>query len=178
MWWTMDSGEIGAAASLTTRHERGTRAMTSGELEPVAGGEVAGPPVLEAVAAGLRRDGADLSLYGGFLINTLIEALPPDLVRVERRRSAADRLRGREGDVVAVGVELGDKRFRLARPGTGARPEATVGHVSGGVTMSTTTVPLDAWAQDLAAALVTAAGRDAAAADAASRLAIPRGADL
>lgn len=144
----------------------------SDELQP------AEPPGLAAVAAGLRRDGADLSLYGGFLISTLTEALPADLVRVERHRTAADRLRGRDGEIVAVSVDLADNRFRLTRRSVGARPETTVAHVSGGVTMSTQTVSLDAWAAQLSAALLAAARTDAVAADAAARLAIPRGADL
>jgi hypothetical protein len=141
-------------------------------------GDDGGAPAIEAVAAGLRRDGADLSLYGGFLINTLTEALPEDLLRIERKRSASDRLRGRDGEIVGVSVDLGDHRFALTRAGVGARPQTTVAHVSGGITMSTSPVALDDWAGQLAAALVAAAGRDAAAADAAARLSIPRGSDL
>jgi len=140
--------------------------------------ELEGAPVLDAVAAGLRRDGSDLALYGGFLLNTLTEALPPDLVSIERHRSAADRLHGREGDVTGVQVDLGDRRFRLVRSGVGVRPSATVGHQSGGITLNTETVGLDEWAERLAAALVERAGADAAAAAAAARLAIPRGSDL
>lgn len=140
--------------------------------------ELGGPPALEAVAARLRRDGSDLALYGGFLLNTVTEALPSDLVRVERQRSAADRLRAREGVVTGVQVDLGDLRFRLVRRSVGERPAATVGHQSGGVTMNTETVDLDAWAQRLAAALVEQAAADATVADAASRLAVPRGSDL
>jgi hypothetical protein len=147
--------------------------VTDGELAPLGGA-----PALEAVASGLRRDGSDLALYGGFLINTLTEALPEDLVQVERKRSATDRLRGRDGEIVSVAVDLGSLRFRLRRADVGARPETTVGHVSGGITMKTDTVTLDAWADQLARALVDAAAGDAAAADAASRIAIPRGADL
>jgi hypothetical protein len=149
--------------------------MTEGQLEPI---EAGGAPALEAVASGLRRDGSDLALYGGFLINTLVEALPEELVRQDVKRSASDRMRGRPGEVVGVSVDLGDLRFQLRRSGVGARPETTIGHVSGGITMKTDTVTLDAWADALARALVVAAGQDARAADAASRLAIPRGIDL
>lgn len=147
----------------------------SDEVEPYGD---PGAPALAAVAAGLRRDGADLSLYGGFLINALTESLPEELVQVERKRTAGDRMRGRPGEIVAVGVDLGDSRFRLTRAGVGARPQTTVSHVSGGITMKTETVSMDAWAAQLSAALQTAGSQDAAAADAAARLAIPRGSDL
>lgn len=140
--------------------------------------ELGGAPALEAVAAGLRRDSSDLALYGGFLLNTLTEALPPEMVQAERRRSAGDRLHGRPGELTAVQVDLGDHRFRLERAAVGVRPHATVSHASGGITMNTEAVGLDEWAQRLAAALVEQAGADAAAADAAARLAVPRGSDL
>lgn len=142
------------------------------------GSELGGTPALEAVAAGLRRDSSDLALYGGFLLNTVTEALPPEMVQVERRRSAGDRLHGRPGELTAVQVDLGDHRFRLQRTAVGVRPQATVAHASGGITMNTETVGLDEWAQRLATALVEQAGADAAAADAAARLAVPRGSDL
>jgi hypothetical protein len=133
---------------------------------------------LEAVAAGLRRDSSDLALYGGFLISTVLEALPPEMVAVERHRTATDRLRGRPGEVVSVAVDLADHRYTLRRRAVGVRPEATVAHQSGGITMSSDTVPLDVWARRLAEDLVARAGADAAAADAAARLAVPRGSDL
>lgn len=138
----------------------------------------AGPVSLEAVAAGLRRDGSDLALYGGFLLNTVVDALPPELLEVESHRTAADRLRGRPGEVVGVQVDLGDFRYRLQRRGAGARPQATVAHLSGGVTLSTDEVSLDRWAQRLAEGLVQQAGADAGAADAAARLAVPDGSSL
>ena len=40
---------------------------------------------LEVLAASLRRESDDLSLYAGFLINTLSAALPPHMVAVERK---------------------------------------------------------------------------------------------
>ena len=94
------------------------------------GSELGGTPALEAVAAGLRRDSSDLALYGGFLLNTVTEALPPEMVQVERRRSAGDRLHGRPGELTAVQVDLGDHRFRLQRTAVGVRPPATVAHAS------------------------------------------------
>ncbi len=137
-----------------------------------------GAPSLDAVAAGLRRDGSDLALYGGFLISTVLEALPPEMVVVERHRTGSDRLKGRPGEVVSVQVDLGDFRYRLQRKAVATRPDATISHTSGGITMSTDTVPLDEWARRLAEGLVARAGADAAAADAAARLAVPRGSDL
>jgi hypothetical protein len=49
---------------------------------------------LEVLAAGLRRHSGDLSLYAGFLLNTLSSALPPEMVRIERRGGLLSRLRG------------------------------------------------------------------------------------
>jgi len=43
---------------------------------------------LDVLATELRRHGEDLSLYAGFLLNTLSAALPPELVEVEREERA------------------------------------------------------------------------------------------
>lgn len=135
-------------------------------------------PGIEAVAAALRQDGQDLALYAGFLLNTLTEALPAELVQLERQRTAADRLRGRPGQVVGVTIAIGDRRYRLVRRGVGARPQATVAQLGGAIVLKTREVALDTWAQELAAALVAVGTNDARAAEALQRLTIPRGADL
>jgi hypothetical protein len=128
---------------------------------------------LEVVAAGLRRHSSDLSLYAGFLLTTLSEALPAEMVLVERDRGLATRLRRGDPPVVAVSVLLGDLRFTLRRAGTGAAPVASVGHQSGGVVLRTETVPLVDWSRQLAAALARYAQHNAGVADALARFALP-----
>jgi hypothetical protein len=127
---------------------------------------------LEVLAAGLRRHSADLSLYAGFLLNTLSSALPPEMVRIERQGGLV-RLRRGEPPVVAVSVVLEGQSFTLRRVKVGAPPRATIRHESGGVALRTETVGIDAWSRRLAAGLATYAERNAAAAEALARLTLP-----
>ncbi|GGY71257.1 hypothetical protein [Streptomyces xanthochromogenes] len=64
-------------------------------------------------AAALRRDSADLDLYATVLSGNLADSLPPDAVRVERRRSVAQRMAGREGSVAQRDVALQEQRLSL-----------------------------------------------------------------
>ena len=119
---------------------------------------------VELLASALRRDAQDLSLYAGFLLNTLSVALPADVVEVSRHRSMRDRVRGGEGDIVGVTVRLADRVFTLTRVAVGAKPTASVVHEVKGIALSTQAVPLDEWAHQVAAALVSQAQVSAAAA--------------
>ncbi|MFF0214326.1 hypothetical protein [Streptomyces vinaceus] len=56
-------------------------------------------PEVELLAAALRRDSADLDLYGAVLTAKLTDALPAGAVRVTRWRSLGQRLAGRPGAV-------------------------------------------------------------------------------
>lgn len=133
---------------------------------------------IATLTAALRQDSSDLSMYAGFLLSTLAEALPPELVEVEREGSVFGRLRGRTPPVVGVAVSLGDRRWMLRQPGGRGGPRASVAHESGGVVLSRTELSVDEWTRGLAAALVDRAGRDGAAARALERLTIARGHDL
>jgi hypothetical protein len=128
---------------------------------------------LEALAAALRRQSDDLSLYAGFLINTLSAALPPHLVTVERRAGLFGRVK-EDAPVLGVSVRLGDRRFTLRRRQVGEQATATVAHESAGITLRTDEVGMDQWSRDLAAALAHLAERDEAAAAALQRLTLPR----
>jgi hypothetical protein len=128
---------------------------------------------LEVLAAQLRRHGEDLSMYGGFLLNVLSAALPPELVRVRREGRLKARLAGREPAVLAVSVTIANQRYVLERAGIGAPPVAKICHESGGVVLSTRVVNADEWSRVLAAALGQIAGADAAAAEALQRLTGP-----
>ena len=128
---------------------------------------------LEVLAAQLRRHSDDLSMYAGFLLNSLSAALPPEMVAVRREGKLKARLAGREPAVLAVSVTVGNHRYELERSEFGARPVAKVCHQSGGVVLSTRTVTPDEWSRGLAEALVRTLGSDAAAVAALQRLAAP-----
>jgi hypothetical protein len=131
---------------------------------------------LELLAANLRRQSDDLSMYAGFLINSLSAALPPDLVTVERKAGLFGRVKD-DAPVLAVSVVLGSERFILRRGGVGQRVVAAIGHESGGIVLRTDEVTMDAWSRKLAAALASFADQDAAAAQALSRLTLPGAAE-
>jgi hypothetical protein len=127
---------------------------------------------LEVLAASLRRDSGDLSMYAGFLINTLSASLPPEMVRVERKSGLFGRVKD-DAPVLGVAVLFGDRRFTLRRPSVGAPVTAQVRHESGGVVLRTETVGMDEWSRELAAQLAKYAQANAAAAQALQRLTLP-----
>ncbi len=128
---------------------------------------------LEILAAQLRQQGSDLSLYAGFLLDILSAALPAELVRVEREGRLRARIAGRDPAVLGVAVLLGDRRYELSRAKVGAAPSAVIRHESGGVVLSSQPATVQEWAAGLAAGLATVASHDAAAAAALERLTAP-----
>jgi hypothetical protein len=118
---------------------------------------------LEVLAARLRRDSSDLSLYAGFLINTLSATLPPEMVWVERKSGLFGRIRD-DAPVLGVGVLFGDRRFTLRRDAVGKPVTAQIKHESGGIVMRTETVGMDVWSRELATELAGYAQANAAAA--------------
>jgi hypothetical protein len=122
----------------------------------------------DLVAAALRKDAADITIYAQVLLSTLGDVLPPGCVTVTRERGLADRLRGREGQVREVAVRLGDRVLTLSSDR--GRPVAEVRHEVRGVTLSREPVGLDVWIDTLAGDLVERAGADARAAEALRRL--------
>ncbi|MFE2877715.1 hypothetical protein ACFXG6_32615 [Streptomyces roseus] len=122
---------------------------------------------VELLAAALRRDSADLDLYGAVLTAKLSDALPPGAVQVVRRRSLGQRLAGHPGTVTEVAVLLGDLRFSLAT--SGGRTTAEIRHEVRDVVLSRRPVGLDAWLAALADALSEAAASNARARTAVER---------
>ncbi|MFJ4922325.1 hypothetical protein [Streptomyces sp. NPDC088725] len=141
--------------------------MSDGELEP-ADEEAGSVASVDALAAALRRDAADLEVYAQVLGGSLAEALPPGSVALERRRSMSDRLAGREGRVERVEVSLGDEQLILSL--AHGSPRAEVTKVVRGVVLSRTPVPVDEWTRKLAAAVALRARSDARARSALERL--------
>jgi len=129
------------------------------------------------LAAALRRDADDLSLYAGFLLNTLSQALPAELVTIDRERSLRDRMQGNEGRVTGVHVRLGDVLFSLRRSRVGAAAAATVSHQVNGIVLSTETVSLDVWSTRLSQELLNRAAADSTAAASLAQLLTPRSLD-
>jgi hypothetical protein len=129
------------------------------------GGQVAAEHDLEMIAAGLRRDAADTRLHGDVVLETLATSLPAELCRIDRAGGMF-----RKPKLTGVQVSLGDRRYVLKATPTGL--VSSVCHESGGIVMSTTQVPFDAWISELLAALSAMASRSTAATLALQQLAI------
>jgi len=113
---------------------------------------------LDMVAAALRADSKDVSIYARVLTESLGGALPPDCVTVDRVRSMSDRMHGRPGEVSKLTVRLGDQVLTLGvQPGRG--PAAEICREVRGE-----------WTGELAKALVAHAEQNAQAAEALRRL--------
>ncbi len=127
-----------------------------------------------ALAAALRRDADDLSLYAGFLLNTLSQALPAELVAIDRERSLRDRMHGNDGRVTGVHARLGDVLFSLRRPRVGATAAASISHQVNGIVLSTEIVSMDVWSTRLSQELLHRAAADSTAAASLAQLLNPR----
>jgi hypothetical protein len=132
--------------------------------EPVGGQS----PDLDMVAAALRADSADVAIYAQVLTSSLGESLPPGCVTVDRQRTMSDRVKGRPGEVTKVVVRLGERVMSLSvQRGV---PLAEICTEVRGVVLSRQPVPVGAWAQELARALVAHAEQNAETASALRRL--------
>jgi hypothetical protein len=119
---------------------------------------------VELLAAALRQDSADLNLYAKVLSVNLVDSLPQGAVRVERKRTVADRMAGREGSVSELDVALGEHRLAL-RLDRGR----VIGEISKevrGIVLSRRQVGLDEWIEALARSLAEAAESNARAREA------------
>jgi hypothetical protein len=119
---------------------------------------------VELLAAALRRDSSDLTLYAKVLSVNLVDSLPAGAVRVERKRTVADRMAGREGAVSELEVALGEQRLAL-RVDRG-RVIGEVCKEVRGIVLSRRQVGLDEWVDALAQALAEAAASNARAREA------------
>jgi len=115
----------------------------------------------ELIAASLRADTADLEIYARVLSSNLIETLPPGAVRLERKRSLADRAAGRDGRVESVDVTLGEQRMTLKLGKHG--PVGEVCKEVRGIVLSRQQVAMDVWIQTLSAAIAETARSNARA---------------
>jgi hypothetical protein len=120
---------------------------------------------LEMIAAALRADSADVSVYARVLTESLGEALPADCVTIDRgRRTMADRRNGRPGQVEKVTVRLGDRVLSL-RVQEGRPPAAEICREVRGIVLSRQPATLQEWVDELARALAAHAQQNAHAAE-------------
>lgn len=124
---------------------------------------------VDALAAALRADAADLDVYARVLTTSLAAALPADMVGIDRDRSLADRIAGRDGKVRGIRIALGDWELTLS-PGRSGVPVAQARQKVRGVAISSREVSLDEWAQLLATGLAKRARESADARAALRRL--------
>jgi hypothetical protein len=124
------------------------------------------PPLGHLVEALSNR--ADVVSLTQVLTVTLADVLPAGMVDVEYRRTARDRLAGREGTPIGLTVHTPDKTLTLRTDGGGG-PQATIAHSVRGVILSRTPVTVTAWIAALADEL-----RSLGAADDAARTALER----
>ena len=116
------------------------------------GSEIEPRPDFELVAASLRADSADLATFMESLAAKL-EATLPGAAKVYRWRTRAFGPKA----VGKIVVDLGGERLELGYDRSSDRVEAKRARVSGGITLSTETVGIDAWIQTLSEALTTEA---------------------
>ena len=123
---------------------------------------------LHLVVAALRSYREDVESLTRVLSETLGDALPTGMVEVERRRTVADRMAGREGRAVAVRVHTASRGLELSSGRYGLTAE--IRQVVRGVVISRKQVGVDEWLVALAEELTRLADRDARAHEALSRL--------
>jgi hypothetical protein len=136
---------------------------------PAVPGHGPEPDDVDALAAALRADSADLDVYARVLTTSLSEALPEGMVTIERDRSLSDRMAGRPGTVRSLRVDTGEATLELGR-GRGGVPVARVARAVRGVVISSKEVPIEQWVQLLADHLAARAKESAAARAALARL--------
>jgi hypothetical protein len=90
------------------------------------------------------------------------------MVEVERKRSLADRMSGREGTPVALTIRTPDEVLLLKQESHGVHAE--VHQIVRGVTIKRSTVGVDGWLVALAGLLSKLAGSSATARDALTKL--------
>jgi hypothetical protein len=120
---------------------------------------------IDALAAALRADSADLDVYSRVLTTSLADALPAGMVELERDTSMRDRLAGRPGEVRTLRIGFGDVTLELVR-GKGGTPVARAARAVRGVVISSREITVDEWTRLLADQLALRA-KDSASARAA-----------
>lgn len=130
------------------------------------GSEIERGPGFELVAASLRADAGDVATFMESLAVKLESTLPGS-VSVYRGRG---RLFGGPKPVGRIVVDLGGERLELAHAQGAGRVEAKRAKVSGGITLSTESISIDAWIDVLSRALTRQAEQNGQTREALERL--------
>ncbi|GAA4383410.1 hypothetical protein [Tsukamurella soli] len=120
------------------------------------------------IASMVGRDRSDAASYARLLTETLAGVLPADLVRVEYRRSLADRMAGRPGEARRITLATDAGEFSLDADGDRLTGEAR--RIVGGVVLSRKPITVEEWTHRLAAELRTLAARSDATRQALGRV--------
>jgi hypothetical protein len=126
-------------------------------------------PDIDALAAALRADSADLDVYARVLTTSLADALPAGMLEVERDQSMRDRLAGRPGEVRTLRIGFGEVSLELDRGKAGA-PVARAARSVRGVVISSREITVEEWTRLLADQLAVRAKDSAQARAALARL--------
>ncbi|HVA60622.1 MAG TPA: hypothetical protein VNG13_08820 [Mycobacteriales bacterium] len=121
------------------------------------------PADVDALAASIRADSADLSVFLEVLAAKFEDALP-NLTTVDRSGGRF----GRRSRVERVSVGIGDRKFLVARASTGVTSEIV--HEVRGVRLSGDQVDFDTWSRALATELALYATAESRGREALSRL--------
>jgi hypothetical protein len=114
------------------------------------GSEIERPAEFELLAASLRADSGDVVTFMETLAAKL-ESVLPGGVSVERGRGRG-RLFGPK-TVRRIVTDLGGERLELGFDGASDRVQARRARVSGGITLSTEPLSIEAWSESLSEAL-------------------------
>jgi hypothetical protein len=126
-------------------------------------------PSLGRLVEALAGDRADVASLARVLTGALADALPPGIVDVSYARTMADRMHGRPGRPVAIGVTFGDTLLSMSQDGRGdAQPQ--ISHTVRGVVLSRRPAPMAEWVRVLAEKVTERAEQDAQAREVLSRL--------
>jgi hypothetical protein len=126
---------------------------------------VPAPEDIDALAAALRADSADLDVYARVLTTSLADALPVGMIELERDQSMRDRLAGRPGEVRKLRIGFGEVSLELDRGKAGV-PVARAARAVRGVVISSREITVEEWTRLLADQLAVRA-KDSAEARAA-----------
>jgi hypothetical protein len=126
--------------------EQETLASLAAQQPSPTGEKAETGPLGSLVIAHFQR--VEIAMLGQVLITTLGGALPPSIVRVERRRSLWARLTGQPGQSIGVTITASDRTLSFRTPALGIA-EASIGHAVRGVVLSTSPVSVSQWLDEL-----------------------------